>query len=381
MNWQEKLREPLWAWLAGAIGLVVAVVGGSLLFTQRIYEGVIWRYFWGPVVADAHGVSTSGCAVRDGGDVTVHATADQCAAATGVVAHPGYTTISTISYALVLIFAIAGVVLLMQRMEIGTDQSLFFALIPFVFLGGILRVVEDANAVLFRETGEMLIGLPWAGLIISPLIYFFVFLLAATSLLACLWLDARGALRRYEPAFAGIGMVAVLTTFGIIGYFLVGTEIMSVAPLAAVIPLGGATLITGVVWWLTQRFWPEVNAGTGLMGAVIVWGHAVDGVANVLSLDWAAEIGLARTYEPKHVVNDAIQEVTASLQPGWVTDAIGAAWPFLPVKVLVAVVVVWVFNDEVFEESPNFSMLMLVAILAVGLGPGTRDFLRATLGI
>jgi uncharacterized membrane protein len=33
------------------------------------------------------------------------------------------------------------------------------------------------------------------------------------------------------------------------------------------------------------------------------------------------------------------------------------------------------------EESPRYSIIMLVAILAVGLGPGTRDMLRATFGI
>jgi uncharacterized membrane protein len=40
-----------------------------------------------------------------------------------------------------------------------------------------------------------------------------------------------------------------------------------------------------------------------------------------------------------------------------------------------------VFNDEIFEESPRYAYLLLIAILAVGLGPGTRDMLRATLAI
>jgi uncharacterized membrane protein len=43
--------------------------------------------------------------------------------------------------------------------------------------------------------------------------------------------------------------------------------------------------------------------------------------------------------------------------------------------------VLWVFEDEIFEESPRYTMLLLVAVLAVGLGPGTRDMLRATFGV
>jgi uncharacterized membrane protein len=51
------------------------------------------------------------------------------------------------------------------------------------------------------------------------------------------------------------------------------------------------------------------------------------------------------------------------------------------VKVLAAIVVVWLFNDEILEESPRYAVLMLLAVLAVGLGPGTRDVLRATFGV
>jgi len=51
------------------------------------------------------------------------------------------------------------------------------------------------------------------------------------------------------------------------------------------------------------------------------------------------------------------------------------------VKVLAAVFVVWVFDEAIFEESPRYAILLLIAIVAVGLGPGSRDMLRATFGI
>lgn len=381
MDPRSQFEDPLRAWAAAAIALVVGITVASLAFPQRVYDGIIWQYFWGPVVADAHGVSTAGCAVRDGGELSIYSSASDCAAASGVVAHPGYTTFSTISYALILLFAIVGVVLLMQRLEIGSDRSLFYALIPYVFLGGTLRVVEDANALVFRETGEMVIGLPLVGLVISPLIYFAVFIFAAVILLLSIWLADREIVSRYEFPFAIIGILALVGSFVAIGYFFLMTDEMGLYPVVAIISLGGATLIAGAVWVLTERYWPEVNLGTGFMGAVVIWGHAVDGIANVISLDWGDALNLPRNYEPKHVVNAAIRDITGSVQPEWISDAIGTAWPFLPVKVLVAIFVVWVFNDEVFEESPNFAMLMLVAIFAVGLGPGTRDFLRVTFGI
>lgn len=394
MSRTDWIRDPLRAWATVAIAALTVLVMGAIVFPRQVYDEFIWQYFWGPVVADAHAVGTTGCAVREGGSVTFYRSAQACDQAAGIVASPGYTTLSTVSYAIVLLFALVGVVLIMNRLELGTDPRFFYGLIPFVFFGGALRVVEDANTQLFAQTmdepingelpvhtGEMLIGMPWAGFIISPVIYFVVFLVAAGCLLAARHLEEVGYIDRYEYPLAGVGSVFLLLTLLMLVYFYTITDIVQFHLVVPIVTLGGATVITAIVWWSTERYWTEVNAGTGLMGTVVVWGHTVDGIANVLSLDWAAAIGLPRQYGPKHVVNSAIIDITGAVQPAAVSDAIGTAWPFLPVKVIVAVVVVWVFNDEVFEDTPTFAMLLFVAILAVGLGPGTRDFLRATLGI
>ena len=381
MDWERWRSDPLRLWVASAVSLLVLVIGAALAFPRHVYDDFIWQYFWGPVVADAYGVGTAGCAVLEDGDVTMHGSAQACSTATGVVAHPGYTTISTVSYALILLFALIGVYLLLDRMDLMQRPREFYALIPFVFFGGSLRVVEDANAVLFGETGTLLIGMPFAGFIISPLIYFVVFGIVAAVMLVSVWAHRRGLLEHYEYGVAGAGIIFLVGSLLLLSYFVIGTEIGSVNWAVPTITLGGATLITAGVWWWTEKFYPSINEATGLMGAVIIWGHAVDGVANVLSVDWGAAIGLERSYGPKHVVNRGIINTMQTVQPAAVTDAIGTAWPFLPVKVAVAVIVVSIFNDEVFEDSPSFSMLLLVAILAVGLGPGTRDFLRATMGI
>lgn len=373
--------DPVRLWFATVGALVLTLVGGVLLFPARVFDEFIWQYLWGPVVADAHGASTAGCAVLEGGEVDIYYAGAECAAATGVAAHPGYTTLSTVTYALILLLALVGVVLLLRRMDAGTDRGFFYALFPFMLFGGALRVVEDANATLFRESGEMLLSLPWIGFLISPLIYFTVFAIALLALVASLWGEERGLVSRYEyPVFA-IGTALLVGTLAFFGYLTVTTNSLGFYPAIPIITLGGATLITALVWIALQRYWPAAVAGTGFMGALVIWGHTVDGVANVLSLDWAHAVGLPGGYAPKHVVNRLIIDVTSSVQPAAVSEAIGTAWPFLFVKVGVAVLVCYLFEPEFFEESPRYAMLLLVAILAVGLGPGTRDFLRATFGI
>jgi uncharacterized membrane protein len=304
-----------------------------------------------------------------------------CAGADGVVVTPGYTTVSTVSYALVLVFMLIGVLLLLRRLDVGMSHQFYFALFPFMLFGGALRVVEDVNATFVREGAGMIIPFPSVALIISPFIYFTMFGFTLVALIATISLSRRGVLEAYEPLLGAIGATTLAATVTALLYVSGTSELVGFYPTVAVIVLIGATLIATVFWLLSERYAPEINAGTGAMGALVVWGHSVDGIANVLSLDWHEELGLPVEYGSKHVVNAAVDRYTGIIQPEWLTEAIGTVWPFLLIKVFAAVAVVWVFDREIFEESPRYAYLLLIAILAVGLGPGTRDMLRATLGI
>jgi uncharacterized membrane protein len=149
----------------------------------------------------------------------------------------------------------------------------------------------------------------------------------------------------------------------------------------SIVTLGLAAVLAAAVYYGAERYAPIINEGTGRAGAVVLFGHAVDGVANVLSADWLDVVGVPVEYGAKHPVNRIIVDVTGSVQPEGLSAAIGTSWPFLAVKLLVATLVIYVFDGQIFEESPRYAVLLLIAILAVGLGPGSRDMIRATFGI
>jgi len=370
--------DPARAWLAAFLGGVAALVVGALAAPRLVYDGFLWRYFWGPVDADAHGAT---CAVRAGGTTERLYNQAACAAADGIVVTPGYTTLSTASYAVVLVFMLVGVLLLLRRLDVRMTPRFYYALFPFILLGGALRVVEDTNVAFLRAEAGTLLPYPPVALIISPFIYFTMFAFTLAVLVAGVWLARRGPLDSYEPFLGGAGALALTATVGWLLYISATTEIVGFIPAVAVLTLGCATATTAVFWWASRRYAPEINEGTGTIGALVVWGHTVDGAANVISLDWATELGVGVTYGSKHVVNEAVVRITGNLQPASLSEAIGTAWPFFFIKVAAAVFVVWVFNDEIFDESPRYAYLLLIAILAVGLGPGTRDMIRVTLAI
>ncbi|MFD1515192.1 DUF63 family protein [Halomarina rubra] len=379
--------SPARAWLVAFLAALAALVGGSLVLRDLVYDRFLWQYFWGPVYADAHNAV---CAVKQGGATELLYSTNACSAvaSNAVVARPGYTVVSEIGYAVTLVFMLAGVLFMLRALDLGNDREFFFALVPFMFFGGALRVVEDANdAAATTEGVQQAISYPLNSLIISPVIYFVVFGITLGTLLVAVFLDRRGVVDSYAPVVFVAGTVYLVATVGYI-YLLVtdrlagqpGTE-AGFYPQMTLVVLVLSALIAGVVYGALDRYKPQMVAGVGLIGLVVLFGHALDGVANVLAADWWQVLGLPFQYYPKHPVNAFIISFTESTLPADVNAAIGDAWPFLLVKIVAAVAVVWLFDEEIFEESPRYAILLLVAILAVGLGPGTRDMLRATFAI
>ncbi|SDR42830.1 DUF63 family protein [Natronobacterium texcoconense] len=361
-------------WAATVLVLAAGVVLLAVRFPQRVYVDFIWQYYWGPVVADAHGW---GCVAWAGGEQV------PCAEAPGAepTASPGYTFVSYAGYIPTLVLAVIGIVFLIQRLEIERYRAGFYGLFPFMLFGGALRVVEDANVAAFRDTGELAIELPWSGFLISPLIYFTVFAVTVVAVVVSVWLDRNDYVPGYEYPLFGIGTGLLALTLGYLGYLAVAAEYATFYPYLLLTTLVGASIATWLTWEAVERFTPEINRGTRYMGLVVIWAHAVDGVANVIGLDWAVAFGHTQNLVPKHPVNATIVDVTGSILPAEIAEITGQAWPFLLVKLAAAVVVIWIFNEEVFDESPRYAILLMITVVAVGLGPGTRDMLRATFGV
>ncbi|NHN59438.1 MULTISPECIES: DUF63 family protein [Halorussus] len=366
-------NERLWG--GTVLALLVALVGGALAFPERVYYGFVWHYFWGPVAADA---KSAQCAAYADGSVEYLYDAAACTAAAEPVAYPGYTLVSEVGYALTMLLALVGVVFLLRRLGVGQDRGLFYALFPYMLFGGALRVVEDAFDGL--SAAETTITFPWNTLIISPIIYFTMFAITLAALLASVWLRNAGTTDSYYRPLAGVGTALLATTVGYLTLLAFTTDNVAFHPQITVVVLVGATLVALLTWEAVERYAPAINRGTERMGFVVIWAHAVDGVANVVGIDWAKELGLPADLVPKHPVNRALINVGEQF-PQPVIDLVGTAWPFLVVKIVAAVLVVWVFDERIFEESPRYAILLLVAIVAVGLGPGTRDMIRATFGV
>ena len=378
METEEVVSER--TWIGAFLALVGGLVVGSLVAPRAVYDRFIWQYFWGPVYSDAN---TARCAVLtgDGIDLYFSDAACQGAADAGVVAYTGYTLVSEVGYMVLLLFFLVGVLLLLARLDLATDRRLFFSLVPFMLFGGALRVVEDATDAAVDAGFEPAITYPLNTLFISPVIYVTVFVFTLGALLVSVRLEREGVVADEFRTMTGIGAAVLGLNIAYLFYLAFTTDYTRFFPQILVLDVVIASVLAYAIYWAVDEYRPEINAGTHRIGLVVLWAHAIDGVANVIAADWATALGHPFTYGAKHPANRIIIQITDSILPASIASVIGTSWPFLLVKLVVALGIVWLFDEQIMEESPRYALLLLIAAVAVGLGPGTRDILRVTFAI
>ena len=112
----------------------------------------------------------------------------------------------------------------------------------------------------------------------------------------------------------------------------------------------------------THNKWTPIACLSNPLYLILYFGHFIDGSATFLGID---KYG----YVEKHVL------------PTWFIETFGTAIVMLPLKFLVVTgVIVALESEEHKEEQKQMINLLILFLLALGLGPGTRDILRIVFG-
>ncbi len=317
-------------WLTAVFAPVAVVAVGALLRPELVYDEFVWRYFVGPIDAASQGVRE---VPRE-----------------GVTSADGYTAVSLPVYIYYMLLGVVAAVGVLEYFDAGDSMAFFYAMVPFAFLGGAARVLQDAGAV----------EPPVAYLFVSPVIYFSMFFFTVAILALGLELRDRGVVEDYERPVAAGGLLAFAAVAAYLAFYgATEAEFVFWVPVAVAV---AATLTAAVVYFAVDKAAPVVNEATGFAGAVVLWGHLVDGFSTVVGVE---HLG----YGEKQPVSRMVIEV------------FGTAYAFVAVKIAIVLLILWAFDTRFFDDYRRTPYILLVAVLAVGLGPGTRNTLRMMLGI
>ena len=330
------------------IGILLAIIGvisiGCIVLPTIFYDQWIWKYYWGPIAADASG---------------------HTAYYNGVGASEGYTLESEITYGLILVIAIFGIYKLLKKYDIKIDWRFALALMPYILLGPASRVLEDTGY--FSE--------PFVYWFISPLIYFQIAAYALFFLFLGYYLE-----KKYKKPKVTVnsilffgGLVCLSPSLFLIGIWLLGyhwNETTGVRFDVFLIVVGLIVLIVGLVYLIARRFSSneKIAVYRNPLNLSMLVGHLLDGLTSYISIN--DPFGMGLSYAEKHPASNMLLNIWGPLFP--------------IVKFVLIIVVIYVFDVLYKDELKNYQRLvnlLKIGILILGFSPGLRDLLRVTMGV
>ncbi|MDD1680298.1 MAG: DUF63 family protein [Methanoregula sp.] len=267
-----------------------------------------------------------------------------------------YNVVDTLTYAIILVLC---VYLLYRWMSapaflagsgFSFDRNFILATVPYVILGGLLRVIEDTG----------MITSDWKYLLITPLIYFtlFFFVIGVMFLSRCLTLKGITASFIQFYAFAGI-MAMIVASLILLSFGMThnGVDLF----ILAIIPLMAVTA-TAIVWVIMKYAlgWTYVSDPVYI---TLLFGQLLDASATSYGIDLHPSV----QYVEQHVVGSFLIDLT------------GTAFVMFPLKLLVLFPAIYVMQIYRREANPAFWHLVLLAMIVVGFAPGVRDMVRMVL--
>jgi uncharacterized membrane protein len=238
----------------------------------------------------------------------------------------------------------------LNRIRLTIDTPFILATLPYVVLGGLLRVVQDTGMI----TGDIQF------LLVTPLIYFVLFFFTLGMIFLSRYLQAQGYIKNFLSAYAFAGTMSVFTVALILAAWGITRTVIDLTVLF-VIPLM-ALAATAAVWAFMRYVlsWKYVNHP---LYVTLIFSHMLDASATSYGIDMHP----ALRYVEQHVVGSNLIAWTHT------------AFVMFPLKLIVLFPAIYVLEMYRPEADPDFWHLVLLAMIVVGLAPGVRDMTRMVL--
>lgn len=324
--------------------ITTIIMGGIVLLPSIFYDQWIWKYYWGPIVADAAGLTVT------------H---------NGIIANEGYTYVSEITYGVILIFALYAIYKLLKKLKITVDWKFALALMPYILYGPVTRVLEDTEY--FSE--------PVVYWFISPLIYLQIAFFAIIFLLLGYYLEKK--LKNPKITVNKVlflsGLIFLVPSIILIASWLLGfqwSNTTGVSFVVFLIVIGLVILIVGLVYLFAYVFRKneKFTSFRNPLNLTMLSGHLIDGITSYISIKDPFSMGL--NYAEKHPASNFLLDVWGPLFP--------------IVKFVLIIFVIYIFDilykDEL-KDHLTLVNLLKIGILILGFSPGLRDLLRVTMGV
>ena len=126
----------------------------------------------------------------------------------GIINDTSYNHFDMITYVIILFAGVYVVLKLLNKLKIKVDEEFVIATIPYIFMGSVFRVIEDAD----------LLKPPVKYFFITPLIYFVIFAICFGTLIVMRYIEQIQRIKNYLRAYAIFGVVLSLAGIVVLIY-------------------------------------------------------------------------------------------------------------------------------------------------------------------
>ncbi len=267
-----------------------------------------------------------------------------------------YNIVDTLTYAIILVL---GVYLLYRWMSQSTwlsdigfkiDSGFILATLPYVVLGGLLRVVQDAGMI----QGN------FQFLLVTPLIYFVLFFFTISMLFLSRYITLQGFTKNFLTFYTIAGVMSAFVVLLVLFAWGINNAHVDLFILA-IIPFMAITATFLV--WACMRYLLRWEYVTDPLYLILIFGQLLDASATSYGIDLHPSV----RYIEQHVVGSGLIELTHT------------AFVMFPLKLVVLFPAIYIMELYRKEANPAFWHLVLLAMIVVGLAPGIRDMMRMVL--
>lgn len=262
-------------------------------------------------------------------------------------------------HSVTLVVGCAIIVAILLAVRPPVNQTTVLAFVPWMVAGGILHVFYQIGIIF----GVQLYPPAIAPVFSAPAVYLTTFLGMGLIWLLLTMIISPDKQAVKVPKFLGIiGVGIALPLIGLVIWQ--GLDpLIAMNPIWPIVGLLVSLVATAVVYLLVGVWRTYVLARARYVGALVIFAHLFDAITTTIGVDILG--ATERSTAPQAILDFAAGLPTA--------DLLGTGWLFVLIKLLMAVIIVVYFCEDLVEHETQTNLLFAF-VVAVGLGPGVHNF-------
>ena len=262
----------------------------------------------------------------------------------GIINDSSYNHIDMLTYVIILFAGVYATLKLLNKLRIKVDEEFVIATLPYIFMGSVFRVIEDAG----------LLNPPVKYFFITPLIFFVVFAICLMTLVSVRYLEKIGRIKNYIRIYSAVGVL-----FSLAGIFILILDSYKVQFDVVVYSLLPAAALTGII----QKLSPAIGMVylRSRVYSFVIFSFLLDSFTTYIGVDLLG-------YTNKHPFSS------------FLTSIFGTGFVLVPLSLILVMLIILMLEKESWKVEDEKYMLVLTLIV-LGFSMGARNLLAMSFGV